>query len=155
MKGYEIIFITGPDLSDEDLSNILEKLKTIIPKYDGKLVHEFVWGRRRLAYQIRNNDYGVYHVWYITGSGTTIDELHRQFRYSDEVLRFQTIKVDDVDQEANYFSELSTSQEEPDDEEPDDKPEVEKEEEAVESEEAPTQEPVSQPEATESEVDEV
>ena len=112
MIGYETVFITHPDLEEADLKKSLKKFKDIIKKGKGKLVHENLWGRRRLAYQIANQNHGVYHIWYLQGTGTILDELQTQFRYSDEVLRFQTVKVDDLDQEAGFFSEMMKAQQE-------------------------------------------
>ena len=112
MIGYETIFITHPDLEEEDLKKSLKKFKDIIKKGKGKLVHEYLWGRRRLAYQIANQNHGVYHIWYLQATGAILDELQTQFRYSDEVLRFQTVKVDDLDQEAGFFSEMLKAQQE-------------------------------------------
>ena len=112
MIGYETVFITHPDLEEADLKKSLKKFKDIIKKGKGKLVHEYLWGRRRLAYQITNQNHGVYHIWYIQGTGAILDELQTQFRYSDEVLRFQTVKVDDLDQEAGFFSEMLKAQQE-------------------------------------------
>ena len=112
MIGYETVFITHPDLEEDDLKKSLKKFKDIIKKGKGKLVHEYLWGRRRLAYQIANQNHGVYHIWYLQGTGAILDELQTQFRYSDEVLRFQTVKVDDLDQEAGFFSEMLKAQQE-------------------------------------------
>ena len=112
MIGYETVFITHPDLEEADLKKSLKKFKDIIKKGKGKLVHEHLWGRRRLAYQIANQNHGVYHIWYIQATGAILDELQTQFRYSDEVLRFQTVKVDDLDQEAGFFSEMLKAQKE-------------------------------------------
>ena len=112
MIGYETVFITHPDLEESDLKKSLKKFKDIIKKGKGKLVHEYLWGRRRLAYQIANQNHGVYHIWYLLGTGAILDELQTQFRYSDEVLRFQTVKVDDLDQEAGFFSEMLKAQQE-------------------------------------------
>ena len=112
MIGYETVFITHPDLEEADLKKSLKKFKDIIKKGKGKLVHEYLWGRRRLAYQIANQNHGVYHIWYLQATGAIIDELQTQFRYSDEVLRFQTVKVDDLDQEAGFFSEMLKAQQE-------------------------------------------
>ena len=112
MIGYETVFITHPDLEESDLKKSLKKFKDIIKKGKGKLVHEYLWGRRRLAYQIANQNHGVYHIWYLQGSGAILEELQTQFRYSDEVLRFQTVKVDDLDQEAGFFSEMLKAQQE-------------------------------------------
>ena len=112
MIGYETVFITHPDLEESDLKKSLKKFKDIIKKGKGKLVHEHLWGRRRLAYQIANQNHGVYHIWYLQATGAILDELQTQFRYSDEVLRFQTVKVDDLDQEAGFFSEMLKAQQE-------------------------------------------
>ena len=112
MIGYETVFITHPDLEEADLKKSLKKFKDIIKKGKGKLVHEYLWGRRRLAYQIANQNHGVYHIWYLQATGAILDELQTQFRYSDEVLRFQTVKVDDLDQEAGFFSEMLKAQQE-------------------------------------------
>ena len=112
MIGYETVFITHPDLEEADLKKSLKKFKDIIKKGKGKLVHEYLWGRRRLAYQIANQNHGIYHIWYLQGTGAILDELQTQFRYSDEVLRFQTVKVDDLDQEAGFFSEMLKAQQE-------------------------------------------
>ena len=112
MIGYETVFITHPDLEEADLKKSLKKFKDIIKKGKGKLVHEHLWGRRRLAYQIANQNHGVYHIWYLQATGAILDELQTQFRYSDEVLRFQTVKVDDLDQEAGFFSDMLKAQQE-------------------------------------------
>jgi small subunit ribosomal protein S6 len=106
MTGYELVFITVPTLSEEDLVVVLKKIKKTLNEFDGKLIHEYVWGRRRLAYQIAGNDFGVYHAWYFTGSGKTVDELQRQFGYSDDVLRNQIVKTDDLDADAAYLHNL-------------------------------------------------
>ena len=112
MIGYETVFITHPDLEEADLKKSLKKFKDIIKMGKGMLVHEYLWGRRRLAYQIANQNHGVYHIWYLQATGAILDELQTQFRYSDEVLRFQTVKVDDLDQEAGFFSEMLKAQQE-------------------------------------------
>ena len=106
MTGYELVFITVPTLSEEDLAVVLKKIKKTLTEFDGKLIHEYVWGRRRLAYEIAGNDFGVYHAWYFTGSGKTVDELQRQFGYSDDVLRNQIVKTDDLDADAAFLHNL-------------------------------------------------
>ena len=106
MTGYELVFITVPTLSEEDLAVVLKKIKKTLTEFDGKLIHEYVWGRRRLAYEITGNDFGVYHAWYFTGSGKTVDELQRQFGYSDDVLRNQIVKTNDLDADAAFLHNL-------------------------------------------------
>ena len=112
MTGYELVFITTPTLSEDELAVVLKKFKKNLTGYGGKLIHEYVWGRRRLSYEIAGNDFGVYHVWYFTGNGKTVDELQRQFGYSDDVLRNQIVKTDDLDAEASFLHNLIPPKEE-------------------------------------------
>ena len=112
MTGFELVFITDPALSDKDLESLQKNIKMSLSKSEGKLLHDYVWGRRRLAYEIEGNDFGVYHVWYFTGGGKTVDELQRQFGYSDNILRHQIVKVGDLDTEAAFMQSLVPPKEE-------------------------------------------
>ena len=112
MKGYELVFITVATLSEKDQAVVLKKFKKNLTEFGGKLIHEYVWGRRRLAYEISGNDFGVYHAWYFTGSGETVDELQRQFGFSDDVLRNQIVKIEDLDAEAAFLHNLIPPREE-------------------------------------------
>lgn len=112
MTGYELVFITVPTLSEKDQAVVLKKFKKNLTEFGGKLIHEYVWGRRRLAYEIAGNDFGVYHAWYFTGIGKTVDELQRQFGFSDDVLRNQIVKTEDLDAEASFLHNLIPPREE-------------------------------------------
>ena len=112
MTGYELVFITDPNLSEKDQAVVLKKFKKNLTECGGKLIHEYVWGRRRLAYEIAGNDFGVYHAWYFTGIGKTVDELQRQFGFSDDVLRNQIVKTEDLDAEASFLHNLIPPREE-------------------------------------------
>ena len=112
MTGFELVFITDPALNDKDLESLQKNIKMSLSKSKGKLVHEYLWGRRRLAYEIEGNDFGVYHAWYFTGIGKTVDELQRQFGFSDDVLRNQIVKTEDLDAEASFLHNLIPPREE-------------------------------------------
>ena len=144
MTGYELVFITNPDLNEEDLGVVLEKAKETLTKEGGTLIYEYLWGRRRLAYEISGKTFGVYHAWYFTGTGETVNELNRQFGYSDEIIRNQTIATEDLEGDASYFKSLM----EPEDEEDQKKPEVVVQKTADEAKtEAPKEEPAEKAEA--------
>jgi len=112
MTGYELVFIADPSLSDKEIESVLKKIKKSFTKSGGKLIHEYVWGRRRLAYEISGNDFGVYHAWYFTGTGETVNELQRHFGYSDDILRHQIMKTGDLDEEAAFLQRLIPPKEE-------------------------------------------
>ena len=111
MKGYELVFITDPVINDKELESVMKRFKKNLKDFGGKIIQEHVWGKRRLAYEIKGNDYGVYHAWYFTGTGKTVDELQRQFGYSDNILRNQIVKINDINEESSFFSKLIDSKE--------------------------------------------
>ena len=107
MRQYETIIIIDADQSAEQVQNFLEKTKATIEKYEGKLVKQLEWGRRRLAYPIRKKKYGIYYVFYLEGEFTLPQELNRFFRIEENVLRFQSVRIEtSIEEEANFLSEL-------------------------------------------------
>ncbi len=112
MTGYELVFITSPSISEEELNGTLKKFKNNLSEYGGELIHEYLWGRRRLAYEIEGNDFGIYHAWYFKGNGKTVDEIQRQFGYSDNILRNQIVKTNDIDADASFLQNLIPPREE-------------------------------------------
>ncbi len=108
MKGYEVVFVIDGSATEEARNATLAKLRSTVTRYNGTLHYEYHWGNRRLAYPIRKKDHGVYYVWYISGVGSTIDELNIQFRYSTEILRSQVIRSEDIEEDRQFFLSIST-----------------------------------------------
>ncbi len=108
MKGYESVIITDPDLTEEEMSGLLDKVKDTITSRGGQVHQYHLWGRRRLAYLINKKSHGVYHIFYLTGDGTLLNVLNQYYRYSENILRFQTIKVENIQEESERFLELKT-----------------------------------------------
>ena len=59
MSSYEIIYVTSSSLSEEEQGKLLKKAESTLKKGKAAVEQQFVWGRRRLAYPIDNQDYGV------------------------------------------------------------------------------------------------
>ena len=106
MSSYEIIFITSARFSEEEQSTFLKKAESTLKKEKATVEQQFVWGRRRLAYPIDDQDYGVYHIWYVEGPGSALTELERQFNLTDDVLRFFSLRVSNIESEASQFKAL-------------------------------------------------
>lgn len=106
MSSYEIVFITSARLGEEDQGKFLKKAESTLQKEAATVAEKFVWGRRRLAYPIDDQDYGVYHIWYVEGPGSALTELERQFNLTDDVLRFFALKVNSTESEASQFKVL-------------------------------------------------
>lgn len=90
MRSYETIFVLRPNLEEEAKNALIEKFKTII-NTAGEVVNVDEWGTRKLAYEIEKLRDGYY---VLVNFKATIDlpsELERNFRISDDVIRYIVI----------------------------------------------------------------
>jgi small subunit ribosomal protein S6 len=95
MPTYETVFITPPDLADEDERATVETMAQIVGQGGGTIIASDRMGRRRLAYPIRKHEDGVY-VRFLYDSGADVPkELERRFRLSDNVLRYLTVTLEE------------------------------------------------------------
>ncbi|RJP77428.1 MAG: 30S ribosomal protein S6 [Desulfobacteraceae bacterium] len=100
MRRYETIFISDPDLSEEDRKQLFEKTKDLIQSRKGFLVLFDDWGMKKLAYEIKNKSRGYYVRLDYCGDGGLVSEMERSFRIDDRVIKFMTIVLDkDADPE--------------------------------------------------------
>ncbi|MGA1547513.1 MAG: 30S ribosomal protein S6 [bacterium] len=106
MRDYEAVFITSADLNSEEQAELLDRVRGFVARFEGQICREYLWGRRKLAYPIKKKDYGIYHLWYLSGDGAMLEELERQFGYSEQVIRAQIIKVEDWESAAAKFESL-------------------------------------------------
>ena len=106
VRDYEAVFITAADLNNEEQAELLDRVRGFIARFEGQICREYLWGRRKLAYPIKKKDYGIYHLWYLSGDGAMLEELERQFGYSEQVIRAQIIKVEDWESAAAKFESL-------------------------------------------------
>ena len=95
MKRYETIFITFPDLADEDQQNIFGKVKDLIPQEGGTILNFDEWGLKNLAYEIKKQTRGHYVYIDYTGSGGLVKELERVMRIDDRVMKYMTVLTDE------------------------------------------------------------
>ncbi|PIE68506.1 MAG: 30S ribosomal protein S6 [Deltaproteobacteria bacterium] len=101
MRRYETIFIINPDVGEEVREKILDRVKENIEQFKGVLLEPEDWGSRKLAYEIRKKTRGHYYRFDYCGNGDMVDEIERNFRIDDNVLKFLTIVLDkDADPEA-------------------------------------------------------
>lgn len=96
MALYESVFIVRQDVSSVDLDKITDDFSAIIKNNKGDLVKKEYWGLRSLAYEINNNRKGHYTFFGINADPSAIKEMERKMKYSIDVIRFMTLKVDEI-----------------------------------------------------------
>lgn len=96
MAFYESVFIIRQDVSSSDVDKIIDSFINIINENGGKVVKNEYWGLRTLAYEIGNNKKGHYVLFGIDCQVSTITEMERKMKLSENIIRFSTIKVDQI-----------------------------------------------------------
>jgi len=101
LRRYETILIAHVDLSEDELSNLIDRYGGIVTGQKGILVKVERWGKRRLAYLIRKQARGFYILIDYAGVSAVVNELERNLKIDDKILKFMTVlKADTVDPEA-------------------------------------------------------
>ena len=91
MNKYESVIIINPSVDDDKLKDLEKRFTDLINK-DGKLEKVDELGKKKLAYEIRKNKEGIYVVLYFEANPTLIAELERNYRITDEVIKFLVVK---------------------------------------------------------------
>ncbi len=94
MRRYETIVIVDADVSENDRTSLIARIKEIIPQQEGVLIKEDLWGLKKLAYEIKKKPRGYYARYDYCGMGPVVDELERFFRIDDRVLKYLTVLLD-------------------------------------------------------------
>ncbi len=98
MPYYESIYIARPDISSAQVETLTESLTSIIGEGGGTVPKNESWGLKNLAYRIKKNRKGHYTLMNIDAPAAAISELERNMRINEDVLRYMTVRVDELDE---------------------------------------------------------
>ncbi len=93
MNVYENMVILNAALSDEDTEAAISKIKDLIVNQGGEVLKVDVWGRRKLAYEIKKQKKGLYVLLFIKVPPVTIKKLEEFYKVYDVVLKYLIIKL--------------------------------------------------------------
>lgn len=92
MRNYETMYVLRPDLDEEQVNAAIEKFSEIITNNGGEVTKVEQWGKRRLAYEVQKLREGFYVLCYFTADTELPKELERNFKISDQVIRYLVIR---------------------------------------------------------------
>ncbi len=94
MRIYEVMVIFDPDTEERTVQPTLDKHLKVITTGGGTVDNVDIWGRRRLAYEIRKKSEGIYAVINLTAEPSDVKELDRQFTINESIMRTKVIRPD-------------------------------------------------------------
>ena len=94
MALYEHIFLARQDLAQAQVDTLTEDAGKIIADNGGKVVETENWGLKSMAYKIQKNRKAHYVMMRLDTPPAAVEELERQTRINEDVVRYMTIRVD-------------------------------------------------------------
>ncbi len=94
MRAYEVMVILDPSLDERTIEPSLDKYLNVIRNDGGTVDNVDVWGRRRLAYEIKKNEEGIYAVLNLNAEPATVKEFERQLSLNESILRTKVLRAD-------------------------------------------------------------
>jgi len=98
MPLYEHVFIARQDISPAQVEGLTETLQKIVTDRGGKIAKSEYWGLRNLQYKINKNRKGHYSLFNIEGPADAVQELERQEKLNEDIMRYLTIRVEELDE---------------------------------------------------------
>lgn len=99
MALYEHVVITRQDISPQQAEALNDQLKTMLEEQGGVVAKIEYWGLRNLTYRIKKNRKGHYSLLAIDAPSAAVKEMERQLSINEDVLRYMTVRVDELDLE--------------------------------------------------------
>ena len=98
MPLYEHVFLARQDLAQAQVDALAENATKIVESQQGKVTKVENWGLRNIAYKIAKNRKAHYVLLNIDGPAGTVAELERQTQINEDIIRYMTIRVDELEE---------------------------------------------------------
>ena len=92
MRDYELVIIVSPEVEEERVGSVVERVSTWITNRGGTIEKVEPWGKRRLAYPIKDFREGTYILLRVKMNPDLVDELETSLRIAEDILRHMVIR---------------------------------------------------------------
>jgi len=97
MPGYELVFIVQPELEEEAVTALVDKVTQTISELKGQVNQVDSWGKRRLAYPIKKYLEGFYFLMQVQLPTTAVRELERALKLMEDIIRYLIVRKDEAE----------------------------------------------------------
>src|SRR5690242_21088332 len=98
MPFYENVFIARQDVSSAQVETLTDTLANLVTEHGGKVTKREYWGLRNLSYRIKKNRKGHYVLLNLDAPPAAVNELERNMRINEDVLRYLTVRVEALEE---------------------------------------------------------
>jgi small subunit ribosomal protein S6 len=106
-REYETIYILRPDSTTDVIAQVNQKIRGVIEAGGGNLLKVDNWGKRKLAYEVKKQLKGIYLFFAYLGTAGLVEEVERNLRLTDSVIRYYSVKMAENVDPATRVPELT------------------------------------------------
>jgi small subunit ribosomal protein S6 len=103
MPLYEHIFMARQDVTPQQVEAMVDQYKGVIEQNGGSIDKTEMWGVKSLAYRIKKNRKAHFTMFNLNAPAPAVAEMERQMRINEDILRFMTIKVEELETEPSVM----------------------------------------------------
>ena len=103
MPLYEHIFMARQDVTPQQVETMVDQYKGVIEQNGGTVDKTEMWGVKSLAYRIKKNRKAHFTMFNLNAPAPAVAEMERQRRINEDILRFMTIKVEELETEPSVM----------------------------------------------------
>lgn len=94
MRTYEALYIFSPEVAEDDIQTKAAEVESQVTQHGGAIVRSEIWGRRRMAYEVKKFSEGYYVLLRFTANADFVARLDQYFRLNEAVIRFLVVHLD-------------------------------------------------------------
>lgn len=98
MSLYECVLIARNDVTQQQVEDVVDNIASQLATDGGAMIKREYWGLRSLAYRIRKNRKGHYMLVGLDAKPAFVNEMERQLRLNEDILRFLTLGVHEIEE---------------------------------------------------------
>jgi small subunit ribosomal protein S6 len=95
LRTYEALYIVSPEVAEDDIQTVVKDVDDLVTKHEGTIVRSEIWGKRKLAYSVKQQTEGIYVLLRFTASQEFIARMTTYFRLSETIIRFLITHFDE------------------------------------------------------------
>ncbi len=113
MRSYQSVLILKPDIEEPRVADVLEKIGDFIKSNGGAILKTENWGKKRLAYRVKKNRFGIYLNIYHTLEPSGVVHLEKKYKLFDLIIKFMVLSLADDELERALGRKEETEEESP------------------------------------------
>ena len=98
MPLYEHIYLARQDVSPQQVEEMTNNMTEVLTQGGGKVTKNEYWGLKSLSYRIKKNRKAHYSLLNIDAPAPAVAEMERQMRINEDIIRFMTVRVDELEE---------------------------------------------------------